>query len=54
MRLLANPEHVRAQPGGSDDRKLDCNYAPTLAIQRDAENLGLYESSVRSSIEVDS
>ncbi|XP_022653815.1 branched-chain-amino-acid aminotransferase, cytosolic-like isoform X2 [Varroa destructor] len=39
--LLADPQYVRAWPGGTGDKKLGCNYAPTLAVQREAERLGL-------------
>lgn len=39
--LLADPQYVRAWPGGTGDKKLGCNYAPTLAVQREAEKLGL-------------
>lgn len=38
--LLADPKYVRAWPGGSGDRKLGSNYAPTLAVQREANKQG--------------
>ncbi|CAM5999086.1 unnamed protein product [Sphagnum balticum] len=38
--LLADPKFVRAWPGGSGDRKLGSNYAPTLAISKFAEKKG--------------
>lgn len=38
--LLADPKYVRAWPGGSGDRKLGSNYAPTLAIQMEAIRKG--------------
>jgi len=38
--LLANPNYVRAWPGGSGDRKLGSNYAPTLMAQQEAVKLG--------------
>ena len=41
--LLANPNHVRAWPGGSGDRKLGSNYAPTLMAQQEASKLGLQQ-----------
>ncbi|OQR77698.1 branched-chain-amino-acid aminotransferase, partial [Tropilaelaps mercedesae] len=41
--LLADPKYVRAWPGGTGDKKLGCNYAPTLAVQKDAERLGLHQ-----------
>lgn len=33
IKLLADPQFVRAWPGGSGSFKLGANYAPTLAIQ---------------------
>lgn len=41
--LLADPRYVRAWPGGTGDRKVGCNYAPTLSVQSEAENLGLQQ-----------
>lgn len=38
--LLANPNYVRAWPGGSGDRKLGSNYAPTLMAQQEAIRSG--------------
>ncbi|OQR72297.1 branched-chain-amino-acid aminotransferase [Tropilaelaps mercedesae] len=40
LSLLADPQYVRAWPGGTGDKKLGCNYAPTLRIHRDAQGLG--------------
>ena len=33
VRLLADPQYVRAWPGGSGNYKVAANYAPTLSIQ---------------------
>lgn len=41
--LLADPSYVRAWPGGVGDRKLGSNYAPTLAVQKVAEKMGLQQ-----------
>lgn len=38
--LMANPRYVRAWPGGSGDRKLGSNYAPTLIAQQEAIKCG--------------
>lgn len=38
--LLANPKYVRAWPGGSGDKKLGSNYAPTLMAQQEAVKKG--------------
>ena len=38
--LLADPQYVRAWPGGSGYAKMGCNYAPTLYAQQKAESLG--------------
>lgn len=38
--LLANPKYVRAWPGGSGDKKLGSNYAPTLMAQQEALKKG--------------
>ncbi|XP_060576542.1 branched-chain-amino-acid aminotransferase-like isoform X1 [Ruditapes philippinarum] len=40
VKLLADPQFVRAWPGGSGGFKMGCNYAPTLAIQKEAEKHG--------------
>ena len=40
VKLLANPQHVRAWPGGCGDKKLGSNYAPTVLIQKEAERQG--------------
>lgn len=34
--LYASAKHVRAWPGGSGDKKLGSNYAPTLSVQQEA------------------
>lgn len=39
--LLADPQYVRAWPGGAGDNKLGSNYGPTLAIAKIAEEKGL-------------
>lgn len=31
--LLADPQYTRAWPGGCGDRKMGCNYGPTVEIQ---------------------
>ncbi|OQR72481.1 branched-chain-amino-acid aminotransferase, partial [Tropilaelaps mercedesae] len=41
--LLADPQYVRAWPGGTGDKKLGCNYAPTLIIQKDVEGVGMQQ-----------
>uniref|UniRef100_A0A1E1XA98 branched-chain-amino-acid transaminase n=1 Tax=Amblyomma aureolatum TaxID=187763 RepID=A0A1E1XA98_9ACAR len=41
--LLADPKYVRAWPGGTGDKKLGCNYAPTLMVQNEAEKLNLQQ-----------
>ena len=38
--LLADPQYVRAWPGGSGFVKMGSNYAPTLYAQQQAESLG--------------
>ena len=38
--LLADPQYVRAWPGGSGYAKMGSNYAPTLFAQQKAESLG--------------
>ncbi|RWS24970.1 branched-chain-amino-acid aminotransferase: cytosolic-like protein [Leptotrombidium deliense] len=40
VKLIADPKNVRAWPGGSGNRKLGSNYAPTIAIQKENEKLG--------------
>jgi len=40
VRLLADPQYVRAWPGGSGNYKVAANYAPTLSIQKDAMKRG--------------
>jgi len=41
--LLANPQFVRAWPGGVGDKKMGCNYAPTIHVQRIAEQQNLHQ-----------
>uniref|UniRef100_A0A2R5L7H6 Branched-chain-amino-acid aminotransferase n=2 Tax=Ornithodoros turicata TaxID=34597 RepID=A0A2R5L7H6_9ACAR len=41
--LLADPKYVRAWPGGTGDKKLGCNYAPTLMVQAEAEKQNLQQ-----------
>ncbi|GIY91338.1 branched-chain-amino-acid aminotransferase, mitochondrial [Caerostris extrusa] len=41
--LLADPNHVRAWPGGVGSRKMGCNYAPTIRIQQMAEMQNLQQ-----------
>ncbi|XP_027229757.1 branched-chain-amino-acid aminotransferase, cytosolic [Penaeus vannamei] len=41
--LLADPEFVRAWPGGCGMMKMGSNYGPTLAIQKIAEERGLQQ-----------
>ncbi|XP_077994212.1 branched-chain-amino-acid aminotransferase, cytosolic-like [Glandiceps talaboti] len=40
VKLLADPQYVRAFKGGSGDRKLGGNYCPTIMIQQEATKLG--------------
>lgn len=39
--LLADPQYVRAWPGGVGDRKVGSNYGPTIQIQKEAAAQGL-------------
>lgn len=41
--LYADPDFVRAWPGGAGHAKLGSNYAPTIMIQKQAEKLGLQQ-----------
>lgn len=41
--LYADPDFVRAWPGGAGNAKLGSNYAPTIMVQRQAEKLGLQQ-----------
>jgi len=41
--LLADPQYVRAWPGGCGDTKLGANYAPTVLVQKTAEKQGLQQ-----------
>lgn len=38
--LLADPEFVRAFPGGVGGYKMGCNYAPTILIGKVATSMG--------------
>jgi branched-chain amino acid aminotransferase len=39
--LLADPQYVRAWPGGVGDRKVGSNYGPTIQIQKEATAQGI-------------
>lgn len=41
--LYADPNFVRAWPGGAGNTKLGSNYAPTIMVQKAAEKLGLQQ-----------
>lgn len=41
--LYADPRYVRAWPGSAGNTKLGSNYAPTIMVQRQAEQLGLQQ-----------
>ncbi|CAG0918544.1 unnamed protein product [Notodromas monacha] len=41
--LLADPKFVRSWPGGCGDKKMGSNYAPTIDIQRQAEEQGFQQ-----------
>lgn len=41
--LYADPEYVRAWPGGAGNTKLGANYASTIMVQRQAEQRGLQQ-----------
>ncbi|EDO35327.1 predicted protein [Nematostella vectensis] len=41
--LLADPQYVRAWPGGVGDCKMGGNYAPTILAQQNAERQGLQQ-----------
>lgn len=41
--LYADPNFVRAWPGGAGNTKLGSNYAPTIMVQKQAEKLGLQQ-----------
>jgi len=43
VNLLADPKYVRAWPGGSGSTKMGSNYAPTLWIQKIAEQHGCHQ-----------
>ena len=40
LSLLADPQYVKAWPGGSGYAKMGSNFAPTLFAQQKAESLG--------------
>jgi len=40
VKLLADPHHVRAWPGGTGNYKVGGNYAPTIQVQRAAAKRG--------------
>ncbi|KAI1281989.1 Branched-chain-amino-acid aminotransferase, cytosolic [Halotydeus destructor] len=40
VNLIANPDNVRAWPGGCGDKKLGSNYGPTVLMQKEAEKNG--------------
>lgn len=40
VNLLCDPQFVRAWPGGSGATKMGSNYAPTLSVQKSAEEVG--------------
>uniref|UniRef100_A0A7E4UPV0 Branched-chain-amino-acid aminotransferase n=1 Tax=Panagrellus redivivus TaxID=6233 RepID=A0A7E4UPV0_PANRE len=42
--LLADPEYVRAFPGGVGSFKMGCNYAPTILIGKVATSLGCQQA----------
>ncbi|CAL4135118.1 unnamed protein product [Meganyctiphanes norvegica] len=42
-KLLADPQYVRAWPGGCGAMKMGSNYGPTLAIQKIAEAKGMQQ-----------
>lgn len=41
--LYADPDFVRAWPGGAGNTKLGSNYAPTIMVQKKAEKMGLQQ-----------
>lgn len=41
--LLADPQYIRAWPGGVGDKKLGSNYGPTIYVQKQAEAKGLQQ-----------
>lgn len=41
--LYADPDFIRAWPGGAGNTKLGSNYAPTIMVQKQAEKLGLQQ-----------
>uniref|UniRef100_T1JE10 Branched-chain-amino-acid aminotransferase n=1 Tax=Strigamia maritima TaxID=126957 RepID=T1JE10_STRMM len=43
VNLLADPNYVRAWPRGCGDKKMGANYAPTIAVQRWAQDRGFQQ-----------
>lgn len=43
VKLLANPNFVRAWPGGCGDKKMGSNYGPTIKVQAEASKLGYHQ-----------
>lgn len=43
VKLWANPEFVRAWPGGCGDKKMGSNYGPTIKVQAEASRLGYHQ-----------
>lgn len=41
--LMADPQFIRAWPGGVGDKKMGSNYAPTIHVQREAASRGLQQ-----------
>lgn len=41
--LYADPNKIRAWPGGAGNTKLGSNYAPTIMVQKEAEKMGLQQ-----------
>ncbi|KAH7728906.1 Branched-chain amino acid aminotransferasecytosolic [Aphelenchoides avenae] len=41
--LLADPQYVRAFPGGVGGFKMGCNYAPTIKVSEEAATLGCHQ-----------
>lgn len=43
IKLIADPNHIRAWPGGVGDKKMGSNYGPTILIQKNAESKGFHQ-----------
>uniref|UniRef100_A0A0A9X9B4 Branched-chain-amino-acid aminotransferase n=1 Tax=Lygus hesperus TaxID=30085 RepID=A0A0A9X9B4_LYGHE len=41
--LLADPSFVRAWPGGVGDKKVGCNYGPTIQVSKSAATRGFHQ-----------